>query len=199
MIMKTLSICICFIVLITNTSFGQDIYDKILHDCYSEGSAKRILFPIFVNGRLPEKSIGHIRYSNNNKSDTVWFVFTGFTMSMPENSYRTLLHIDSFTMEQKDTNRFFEISLCLKSYLDYSDNDTMWVHAEISTEWIRHADPTYIRIATIKKKYYLFSIEYDGREYWIYKDRISSNLMEKVKKKYWKLYHSNNGVTGTLW
>ncbi len=196
--MKKIGICIWFIILVAYTSFGQD-YDKILHDCYCEGSAKRILFPVFVNGRLPGKSLGYIRHSNNYKSDTVWFVFTGLTLSMPESRYRKLLHIDSIAMENEDTNRFFEISLCLKKYLDYSDNDTIWVHAEISTEWIRHANPSYIRIATIKKKYYLFSIEYEGREYWIYKDKKNKKLMKKVKKKFWKLYHSNDGMTGTLW
>lgn len=199
MIMKKTSIFICVFAFFANISWGQDIYDRILHNCYREGQAKRILFPVFVNGRLPEKSIGYISYSNNNKSDSVWFIFTGFTMSMPEKSYRALLYIDSVVMKQKDASRSFEISLCLKKYLDHSDNDTMWVHAEISTEWIRHSSPTYIRIATIKKKYYLFSIEYDGREYWVYKDGTSSNLTKKVKKKYWKLYHSNNGLTGTLW
>lgn len=194
MIMKKLNICIFFIAFITNTSFGQVVYDKILHDCYNEGPAKRILFPVFVNGRLPEKSIGYISYSNSQKNDTMWFIFTGFTMSMPEKTYHTLLHIDSV-----ETNGVFGIGLCLRNYLDYSNNDTMWIHAEISTEWIRCADPTYIRIATINKKYYLFSIEYDGREYWIYKDKQSGNMMKKVKKKYWKLYHSNDGITGILW
>lgn len=199
MIMKKLIICICVFALIGNISYGQNLYDKILLDCYNEGQAKSILCPVFVNGRLPEKSIGYIRYSNNYTSDTVWFIFAGFSMTMPEKGYRTLLHIDSIAMDQKDTNRVFGMSLCLKNYLDYSDNDTMWVHAAISTEWIRHAEPTYIRIATIKKNYYLFSVEYDGGEHWMYKNGTGRELREKVKNKFWKLYHSDDGITGSLW
>ena len=58
------------IALIANTSFGQNVYDRILNDCYSEGQAKSIPCPVSVNGHLPEKSIDYIRYLNDYKNDT---------------------------------------------------------------------------------------------------------------------------------